>query len=46
MAINVGIVVYVMGLPLQEDRSGRSFEAGKTEAKDLGSEPSSGMNSR
>ena len=45
IAVNVGIVVDVYGLQLQENRRGRSFEAAKTEAKDLGSGPSSGMNS-
>lgn len=46
IAVNVSIVVNVYGLQLQEDRNRRSFEAGETEARDLGSRPSSEMNSR
>ena len=45
IAVNVSTVVNVYGLRLQEDRNRRSFEAGETEARDLGSRPSSEMNS-
>lgn len=37
-------MVDAVRLQLQEDRSGKSFEADKTEAEDLGSRPSFGMN--
>lgn len=37
-------MVDAVRLQLQEDRSGKSFEADKTEAEDLGSRPGFGMN--
>lgn len=41
-----GVVIDVIGPQLQEGRRGKRFEAGKTEAKDLGTRPSSGMKSQ
>lgn len=36
----------VIRLQLQADRTGKGFEASRTEARDLGTRPSSGTNSQ